>query len=74
MLFLHHLSLPLHLLGQPYQWVTSPFATAACLFTIATVAVISAEASDVLPATPAEPDKTVLMSAAGTLEHQLIAV
>lgn len=42
---------------------------------IATVAVISTEASDVLPATPLEPDKPALMSAAaGTLENQLIGV
>lgn len=54
LLFLHHqlsLSLFLHLLRQLYQWVTSPNTTAACLFVIATVAVISTEASDVLPAT-----------------------
>lgn len=77
LLFLNHqlsLSLFLHLLGQLYQWVTSPNTTAACLFVIATVAVISTEASDVLPATPLEPDKPTLMSAAGTLEHQLIGV
>ncbi|TNN58521.1 hypothetical protein EYF80_031243 [Liparis tanakae] len=42
---------------QPYQWVTSPYTTAACLFVIATTAVISTEASDVLPAPPPEPDK-----------------
>lgn len=67
-------SLSLNFLGQPYQRVTSPYTTAACLFMIATIAVISTEASDVLPATPPEPEKPISTSAAGALEHQLIAV